>query len=52
MNRTYVNAGSYRIQTGGPDRSRTCDPLNANQVLSQLSYRPTLFGLPVSTERP
>ena len=25
---------------GGDDRSRTCDPLNANQVLSQLSYIP------------
>ena len=27
-------------RTGGDDRSRTCDPLNANQVLSQLSYIP------------
>ena len=26
--------------SGGDDRSRTCDPLNANQVLSQLSYIP------------
>ncbi len=25
---------------GGDDRSRTCDPLNANQMLSQLSYIP------------
>ena len=25
---------------GGDDRNRTCDPLNANQVLSQLSYIP------------
>lgn len=25
---------------GGADRNRTCDPLNANQVLSQLSYSP------------
>jgi hypothetical protein len=29
-------------KTGGDDRSRTCDPLNANQVLSQLSYIPTV----------
>ena len=28
------------LKTGGDDRSRTCDPLNANQVLSQLSYIP------------
>ena len=28
------------LRTGGDDRSRTCDPLNANQVLSQLSYIP------------
>ena len=28
------------LNTGGDDRSRTCDPLNANQVLSQLSYIP------------
>ena len=25
---------------GGADRNRTCDPLNANQVLCQLSYSP------------
>ena len=28
------------LKLGGDDRSRTCDPLNANQVLSQLSYIP------------
>ena len=28
-------------QNGGPDRIRTDDPLVANQMLSQLSYRPT-----------
>ena len=27
-------------KVGGDDRNRTCDPLNANQVLSQLSYIP------------
>ncbi len=27
-------------QTNGADRDRTGDPLVANQVLSQLSYRP------------
>ena|GEM_PF-5337124 len=30
--------------SGGDDRSRTCDPLNANQMLSQLSYIPTFLG--------
>ena len=29
---------------GGDDRNRTCDPLNANQVLSQLSYIPTYLS--------
>ena len=30
---------------GGADRDRTGDPLVANQVLSQLSYRPVImFG--------
>jgi hypothetical protein len=29
---------------GGRDRVRTCDPLLAKQVLSQLSYTPT-FGV-------
>jgi hypothetical protein len=28
------------LESGGDDRNRTCDPLNANQVLSQLSYIP------------
>lgn len=27
---------------GGSDRSRTCNPLRARQVLSQLSYTPTV----------
>ena len=27
--------------TGGGNRDRTCDLLNANQMLSQLSYAPT-----------
>ena len=30
---------------GGADRSRTCDPLNANQVLYQLSYSPSYTSL-------
>ena len=29
-----------RSQSGGPERDRTADLLNANQALSQLSYRP------------
>ena len=28
---------------GGPEEARTPDPLNANQVLSQLSYRPKSY---------
>ena len=28
-------------ESGGGDRNRTCDILNANQVLYQLSYAPT-----------
>ena len=30
-----------REEVGGRDRVRTCDPLLAKQVLSQLSYTPT-----------
>src|ERR1019366_9694731 len=30
-----------REKVGGRDRVRTCDPLLAKQVLSQLSYTPT-----------
>jgi hypothetical protein len=29
-------------EVGGRDRVRTCDPLLAKQVLSQLSYTPTI----------
>jgi hypothetical protein len=32
----------YRAVSGGADRDRTDDPLVANQVLSQLSYSPSL----------
>jgi hypothetical protein len=28
------------LNYGGDDRNRTCDPLRAKQVLSQLSYTP------------
>ena len=41
---TFVNRHQFPIfkkqKTGGADRDRTCDLLNANQVLSQLSYSP------------
>ncbi len=41
---------SYTLDSGhvngGDDRSRTCDPLNANQMLSQLSYIPILLRRP------
>ena len=32
---------STKEKLGGRDRVRTCDPLLAKQVLSQLSYTPT-----------
>ena len=36
-----LNPAAYKsFENGGDDRNRTCDPLNANQVLSQLSYIP------------
>ena len=40
---TFVNRHQFPIfkkQCGGADRDRTCDLLNANQMLSQLSYSP------------
>ena len=40
---TFVNRHQFPIfkkQCGGADRDRTCDLLNANQMLSQLSYAP------------
>ena len=33
---------SYKPTIGGDERNRTADPLLARQVLSQLSYTPTL----------
>ena len=40
---------SFAAVTAGPDRDRTDDLLDANQTLSQLSYRPkqTLRGRPL-----
>ena len=38
---TYKNSAKV---VGGDDRSRTCDFLNANQALCQLSYIPNKFG--------
>ena len=45
MIKTLISAGRSPlhikiVKSGGDDRNRTCDPLNANQVLSQLSYIP------------
>ena len=42
---TFVNRHQFPIfkkqnLSGGADRDRTCDLLNANQALSQLSYSP------------
>ena len=38
----------FEVLFGGDEESRTPDPLLARQVLSQLSYTPTVFlqGLP------
>ena len=45
---TFVNRHQFPIfkkQCGGADRDRTCDLLNANQMLSQLSYSPKYKNL-------
>ena len=46
---TFVNRHQFpifkkqkKIYGGGADRDRTCDLLNANQALSQLSYSPKI----------
>ena len=47
---TFVNRHQFPIfkkQCGGADRDRTCDLLNANQMLSQLSYSPNINILAV-----
>ena len=47
---TFVNRHQFPIfkkQYGGADRDRTCDLLNANQMLSQLSYSPNINILAV-----
>jgi hypothetical protein len=36
-----ANSIKTKEKYGGRDRVRTCDPLLAKQVLSQLSYTPT-----------
>ena len=38
-----VKEQTYSYKTGGDDRSRTCDPLRAKQMLSQLSYTPKIY---------
>jgi hypothetical protein len=38
--RNFKVSGSRRLTNGGGNRDRTCDLLNANQMLSQLSYAP------------
>ena len=37
---------SQKFQNGGAERDRTVDPLLAKQVLSQLSYSPTVSSVP------
>jgi hypothetical protein len=39
--RFEISDSKIQIKYGGDDRSRTCDFLNANQALCQLSYIPT-----------
>ena len=47
-----LNFSSTTIDFGGPNKDRTCDLLNANQALSQLSYGPPyLRGNTISTQR-
>ena len=36
----YEKKNSDLLNSGGDDRDRTCDPLRARQMLSQLSYTP------------
>lgn len=43
-----TSANVEEEENGGGDRNRTCDILNANQVLYQLSYAPTLWRFPFS----
>ena len=38
-----VNQVSKRYRIGGAKRDRTADPLRARQVLSQLSYSPSVY---------
>ena len=37
---------SENAELGGAERDRTVDPLLAKQVLSQLSYSPTISSIP------
>ena len=39
----YLCAESKRYRIGGAKRDRTADPLRARQVLSQLSYSPSVL---------
>ena len=43
LRKQVVKLGAAQVieKIGGRDRVRTCDPLLAKQVLSQLSYTPT-----------
>ena len=38
----HSNQLNYQAAIGGINRARTCDPLLVRQVLSQLSYNPTI----------
>ena len=43
----HSNQLNYRTMFGGNNRARTCDPLLVRQMLSQLSYAPILFHMPL-----
>lgn len=42
---TLPRCAVFKEQPGGDERIRTADPLRAKQVLSQLSYTPTLMDV-------
>ena len=43
--RKVSSFGCGKVMYGGAEGIRTPDPLNAIEVLSQLSYSPTLAGI-------
>ena len=50
MQLSKSNKSALNPYNGGPEEARTPDPLNANQVLFQLSYRPDILVGPSGFE--